>query len=381
MRRVEAEDTRLELHQARTVDRAREPLRVGHDVAPRGIRPRVLTRSIGMTPRFWRVDQLDLDETVRQRHRGLDRVGQPLAQLALHHQPVDDDRDVVLELLVERDLLVEPAQLAVDLGPGEPLAAELLELLAVLALAAPDDRRQHHEASALWQLHDLVDDLLGRLATDRPAADVAVGMPDPRPQQAQVVVDLGDRADRRPWIARGRLLIDRDRRRQALDRIDVGLVHLPQELARVRRQRFDVSALSLGVDRVERERRLARPRQPRDHGQGVPRDRDRYVFEVVLPGSRDDEFVHITESNRPNRRSRGWRVAVCGNRVRIAGSRSGTVPQPSTELYTSSSSPRRSVSLKFSARYRSVSSRGVPFSAMLSAIRRAPSSSPPLVRT
>ena len=183
-----------------------------------------------------RIDELDLDETIGERHRGLDRVGQPLAQLALHHQPVDDDRDVVLELLVERDLLVEPAQLAVDLGPGEALAAQLLELLAVLALAAADDRRQHHEPRALRQLHDLVDDLLGRLAADRPAADMAVRVADPRPQQAQVVVDLGDRPDRRPRVARGRLLVDRDRRRKTLDRVDIGLVHLPEELACVRRQ-------------------------------------------------------------------------------------------------------------------------------------------------
>src|SRR3712207_8340884 len=45
---------------------------------------------------------------------------------------------------------------------------------------------------------------------------------DARPEQAQVVVDLRDRADRRARVARGRLLVDGDRRRQALDRVDVG---------------------------------------------------------------------------------------------------------------------------------------------------------------
>src|SRR3712207_7461127 len=35
----------------------------------------------------------------------------------------------------------------------------------------------------------------------------AVRMPDTREQQPQVVVDLGDRADRRPRIARGALLV------------------------------------------------------------------------------------------------------------------------------------------------------------------------------
>ena len=63
-----------------------------------------------------------------------------------------------------------------------------------------------------------------------------------RAQQAQVVVDLRDGPDRRPRVARRRLLVDRDRRRQALDRVDVRLVHLPEELARVGRQRLDVPA-------------------------------------------------------------------------------------------------------------------------------------------
>ena len=224
------------------------------------------------------VDQLDLDQPVRERDGGLDRVREPLAQLVLHHQAVDDDRDVVLVLLVEDDLLVEPAQLAVDLDPPEALGAQLLELLAVLALAAADDRGQHHEPGPVGQLHHLVDDLLGRLAADRAAADVAVGMTDPRPQQPQVVVDLGDRPDRRPRVARRGLLVDRDRRRQALDRVDVRLVHLTEELARVRRQRLDVAALPLGVDRVERERRFARPRETGDDGQRVPRDRDRHIL-------------------------------------------------------------------------------------------------------
>ena len=115
---------------------------------------------------------------------------------------------------------------------------------------------------------------------DRPPADRAVRLAHARPQQAQVVVDLGDRADRRARVARGRLLVDRDRRREPLDRVHVGLVHLPEELARVGRQRLHVAALALGVDRVEREARLARARQPRDHHQRVARQRSEMSFRL-----------------------------------------------------------------------------------------------------
>ena len=219
------------------------------------------------------------------------RVGQPLAQLRPHHQPVHHHRDVVLVALVEDDLLLELAQLAVDLHAREALAAQLGQLLAVLALAPAHDRRHDHEPRALVQAHDLVDDLLRRLRGDRPPAVEAVRLADPRPQQAQVVVDLRDRADRRARVARRRLLVDRDRRRQPLDRVHVRLVHLPQELTRVGAQRLDVAALALGVDRVERQRRLARAGQAGDDDERVTRQLDGDVLEVVLAGARDDDGV------------------------------------------------------------------------------------------
>ena len=77
---------------------------------------------------------------------------------------------------------------------------------------------------------------------------------DTRIEKAEVVVDLGDRANGGTRVARGRLLIDGDRGRQTLDEVDIGLVHLPQELTGIGRQRLDVTALAFGVDRVERQR-------------------------------------------------------------------------------------------------------------------------------
>ena len=86
---------------------------------------------------------------------------------------------------------------------------------------------------------------------------------DVREQQPQVVVDLGDGADGRPRVGGGRLLLDGDGGRQAVDQVDVRLLHLLEELAGVGRQRLDVAALPLGVDGVEGERRLARSRTGR----------------------------------------------------------------------------------------------------------------------
>jgi hypothetical protein len=194
-------------------------------------------------------------------------------------------------MLVEVDLVGQVAHVAVDARADIALACRLAQLFLVDPLAAADDRGQHLDARALGHREHGVDDLLDRLGGDRLAAVVAVRMTDPREQEAQVAVDLGDGADGRARVAGGRLLLDGDRRRQALDRLDVGLLHLLEELARVGRQRLDVAALPLGVQRVEGQRRLARAGDAGHHDQLVARERQVDALQVVLRGPADDDFV------------------------------------------------------------------------------------------
>ena len=108
----------------------------------------------------------------------------------------------MLELLVEvGNALFEQMLLVVDLDAAETLAPQLLENVLELALAVTHDRRVHGEARPLRQREDLVDDRLEALPGDRAAADRAMGPTHAGIEEAQVVVDLGDRADRRAWVS------------------------------------------------------------------------------------------------------------------------------------------------------------------------------------
>ncbi len=237
------------------------------------------------------IDELENDHALGELERGLDGVGEPLLGRAFHREPVDDHLDGVLLLLLELGRLGQRVDDAVDPGPRVALGLQVGEQVDVFALAAPDDGRQHLEPGALLHRQHPVDNLLRRLLGDQLATHRAVRLADARIEQPEIVVDLGDRADRRARIARRRLLVDRHRRREALDEVDVGLVHLTQELPRVRRQRLDVTPLTLGENRVEGQARLPRAGQPGEHDHGVARQVEVDVTQIVLACSTDGESV------------------------------------------------------------------------------------------
>ena len=227
----------------------------------------------------------------------------------------------VLVVPVQPDRLGEVADLAVDPGPGEPLPGQVGQQLLVLALPAPDDRRQDLEPGALRQLHDLVDDLVGGLAADGPAALGAVGLPDPGVEHPQVVVDLGDGPHRGPGVPGRGLLVDGDGRGQALDEVHVRLLHLAQELPGVGRQRLDVAPLALGVDGVEGQRALPGAGQAREHDERVPGEVERDVLQVVLTGTVNHEPVgaHGDCSEARRHRPRGASATAAGRGRRPRG--------------------------------------------------------------
>ena len=197
------------------------------------------------------------------------------------------------EFLVERRRLGDLVEGAVDLDALVALLHEVGELLAVLALAPAHHRREQIKPRALRQRHDAVDHLRDGLALDRQAGGRRIGHADARPQKPHVVVDLGDGADGRARIARGGLLLDGDGGREAVDLVDVRLLHHLQELARVGREAFDVAALALGIDGVEGERGFAGAGQAGEHHELVARDVEVDILEIVLARAADRDHAAI----------------------------------------------------------------------------------------
>ena len=237
------------------------------------------------------VDEVEDHHATGQAQCRLDRVGDALLAGRLGRQPVDNGLDRVLLLLLQPRRVGERVHDAVHPDPRVPLDLQVVEQVDVLAFSLPDHRGQDLEPGAFGHLENAIDDLLRGLLGDRFPTDGAMRPADAGEQQPEVVVDLGDRADRRARVAARRLLIDRHRRGQPLDEVHVRLVHLPEELPRVCGQRLHVATLALGEDRVESQARLAGAGQAGEDDQRVARQLDVNVLQVVLASTPNDQLV------------------------------------------------------------------------------------------
>ena len=234
----------------------------------------------------------------------LERFGEALLHVRPHAQAVHDGLDGVLLVLVEGGRMVEVRHDAVDPGPYEAVGRQLVEHVQVLALAVRDHRGEQHDAAALRQRQDLVHHLAHGLRVQRVAMGGAARLPDAGEEEAQIVVDLRDRPHRRARVVGGGLLLDGDGRGQALDVVDVGLLHHRQELSGVGGQGLHVASLALGVQGVEGEGRLARSREPGDHDQAVAWNVEIDVLEVVR-----------ARAAHRDRRHRGWHSVGPGTAI------------------------------------------------------------------
>ena len=222
-------------------------------------------------------------------------------------------------ILFEPDLFVKIADLAIDPHADEAGLARLVEHLLVLAAPVAHQRREQQDTAAIRQREDGVHHLLRGLPLKRAAVVRAVRPADAGEQQAQVVVDLGDRADRRARVAAAALLVDGDRRRETLDRVHVRLVELAEELAGVGRERLDVATLALGEDRVERQRGFAGAGEPGEHHQPVARQADVDILQIVLarPAHANQIICHRWLPARSDAPKQGWYHTACSAATRL----------------------------------------------------------------
>ena len=203
----------------------------------------------------------------------------------------------MLFILFKLNVLREIKEVSVH--PRAHIAGTLgvLKNLDMLALLAPDHRREDLNARAFGKLQYAIHDLVDGLLPDLLAAPGAVGYSHPRPEQTQIVVNFRHRTDRGARVLGGGLLVNGDGRRETVDIVHVRLVHLTEEHSGIRAQALHIAALPLGIDRVEGEAGFPAAGEAGDNDQLVARDFDVDILEVVLSCALDKNAVVHTQSS------------------------------------------------------------------------------------
>ena len=114
-----------------------------------------------------------------------------------------------------------------------------------------------------------------------------------RVEESEIVENFSDRADGRPGVGTCALLLDGNGRRQALDRIYIGLVHLVEKHACIHRERLDVAALTFRVDGVKCERRLPRTRNSGNDNELLTGNFEVYALEIVFASAANHDLVGV----------------------------------------------------------------------------------------
>jgi len=102
-------------------------------------------------------------------------------------------------------------------------------------------------------------------------------------QQPQVIRDFRGGSDRAAARPLGPGTSYRDRWRNAIDRIAIGLIQPLQKLPRVGRKALDVATLTFGVERIEGEAGFTAARKSTHDDQSAARDIDIDPFKIMNP--------------------------------------------------------------------------------------------------
>ncbi len=152
--------------------------------------------------------------------------------------------------------------------------------------AADEGGEDHYFIIGIIGEHTFVD-LVFSVLDHLFACDIGVCFAGAGVQEAQEVIDLGDRTDGRPWIPTGCFLFDADDGAEAVDFFYIGAFYAAEKLAGVGGESFEIAALAFGVDGIEGEGGFAAAADAGDDDEFFAWDFEIDAFEVVFSGADD----------------------------------------------------------------------------------------------
>ncbi len=240
-------------------------------------------------------NHIDDDHPFTPTQRRLYRIAQPGLEIRFrfrrNDQPVDHQLNIMFFVFGQFETLLKFGCHPVDPGPNKAIRPGLGQHILKSTLTTFGHRGQQLKAGSGREAGHLLDNLLGTLLFDLAPAVVAMRCADPGKEDPQIVVHLGNRADRTARIFANLLLLNGNGRAQTADEIDLGLFHLPQKLAGIGRETLHVTPLPLGIERIKGQRRFTTAAHPAKNNHLVTGNLQVNAFEVVFLSPFDHNFI------------------------------------------------------------------------------------------
>ncbi len=201
---------------------------------------------------------------------------------------IDEDCDSFFGLGLEL-FFIQIDDRALYSNAEEPALLERVELFLQRVPGVIVKRKRNMDLCAIRLQLEAVHRRRNRVPLHQLSAHPAICLTDAPEQQPKVIIDFRRGSDCRARIACRGFLLDRDGRTDALDEIDIRLVHSFQELTGIGRQAFDVPALSFRIDGIECQARLAGAAHTRHDNELVPWELDVDILEVMDPRAADND--------------------------------------------------------------------------------------------
>lgn len=210
-------------------------------------------------------------------------------------EAVDDDFDPVGGVGIDCET-GDFLDFTIQADADESLALEIAEEAIGLGGFGFGNRGEDNEPGAFRLGGEFGNDFRGTHAGHDRAGIWIVGDSDGGPDDAEVIVNIGGGSYGGSRRQTADALLDGDRGIESLDGIDIGSFELGEELAGVNGEGFDVTALTFGVEGIEGEGGFPGAGRAGDDGEFSLGDCDRKVFEMMLAGTTDEDFVHLDRS-------------------------------------------------------------------------------------
>ena len=182
-----------------------------------------------------------------------------------HLHAVDNNLDVVVLITVNLHALHYLQHLSVNSNMHVTLTAHAFEELAVMTFTTAYYRSKNVNLMSGVVVCNHVEHTLFGITYHLLAGSKAIGATGTGKEQSHVVVNLGGGSYRRTGILVGGFLFDTDYWRKTGNLVNIRALHSTKEVAGISRESLDISALTLGKDCVESQRRFAAATQSRNH--------------------------------------------------------------------------------------------------------------------